>query len=91
MASSDAVAQFVAITGADADAARFYLESAGGDAEAAISAYFESGGAAGSGQVDDQDEDAGPADDPEFLPGVLLCTFNCLHHVACLHMTYGTT
>lgn len=74
MASSAAVAQFVAITGADADSAQFYLDSAGGDAGAAISAYFESGGAAGSGPVDvDQDEDAGPAEDPGFRPGEVPC------------------
>lgn len=69
MASEDATAQFVAITGAPADKATFYLDSAGGDVEAAISAYFETGGAAGAGLGDAQDEDVEPADDPELLPG----------------------
>jgi UBA-like domain len=70
MASSDDVAQFVSITGADAETAKFYLDSAGGNAEAALSAYFESGGAMGSGPVGEGAEEE-PVDDPDFQPGVL--------------------
>lgn len=70
MASSDDVAQFVAITGADADAAKFYLDSAGGNTEAALSAYFESDGAAGAVPGGDHAEEE-PLDDPDFMAGVL--------------------
>jgi UBA-like domain len=70
MASSDDVAQFVAITGADADAAKFYLDSAGGNTEAALSAYFESDGAAGAALDGDQAQDE-TLDDPDFTAGEL--------------------
>jgi UBA-like protein len=48
--SDAAIAQFQAITSADANVARFFLESSGGNIEAAISAFFE-GGSSGGGQV----------------------------------------
>ena len=76
MASSDDVAQFVSITGANADTAKFYLDSAGGNAEAALSAYFESGGAAGPEPVGDEAEE--PLDDPDFQPGELRAPGACV-------------
>ncbi len=68
MASQDDISQFLAITGASADAATFYIDSAGGSVEAAISAFFESGGAGGLFPAD-QDEANMVDDDPEFVPG----------------------
>lgn len=44
MADSEAVQNFINITGAPAQAASFYLESAKGDLETAINAYLEGGG-----------------------------------------------
>ena len=43
---SEAVSQFVAVTGANPDAAQFFLESANGDVAAAIDQYFTAGGQA---------------------------------------------
>ena len=43
---SEAMSQFVAVTGAAPDAAHFFLESANGNVEAAIDQYFTSGGQA---------------------------------------------
>ncbi|KAL3141421.1 hypothetical protein ABBQ32_004990 [Trebouxia sp. C0010 RCD-2024] len=43
---SEAVSQFVGVTGATPDAAQFFLESANGDMAAAIDQYFTSGGQA---------------------------------------------
>eukprot|EP00887_Chlorella_sp_A99_P006342 scaffold3.g6342.t1 len=45
MADQEAVAQFVSITSATESTARFYLESSGGNLEAAVDAFFSSGGA----------------------------------------------
>lgn len=39
----ESIQQFAAITGASADRARFFLESAGGDLETAMSSFYESG------------------------------------------------
>lgn len=69
MASQDDISQFLTITGATADAATFYIDSAGGNVEAAISAFFESGGAGGSGPAADQDDADMVDDDPEFVIG----------------------
>lgn len=55
MADDGAVSQFVAVTGADAATASFYLSAAGGELDGAVSAFFESGGA--------------PAPDPNAPPG----------------------
>ena len=43
---SDALSQFVGVTGATPDAAQFFLDSANGDVAAAIDQYFTSGGQA---------------------------------------------
>lgn len=45
MADDSAVSKFVSVTGADANTAGFYLSSTNGDVDAAVSAFFESGGA----------------------------------------------
>lgn len=42
----EAVSQFVCVTGANPDAAQFFLESSNGDIAAAIDQYFTSGGQA---------------------------------------------
>ena len=46
LADSEALSQFVGVTGATPDAAKFFLESANGDVAAAIDQYFTSGGQA---------------------------------------------
>ena len=51
---SEALNQFVGVTGANPDAAKFFLESANGDVAAAIDQYFTAGGEA-------QQEEAVPA------------------------------
>ena len=43
---SEALSQFVSVTGATPDAAQFFLESSSGDVAAAIDQYFTSGGQA---------------------------------------------
>lgn len=43
---SDALSQFVGVTGATPDAAQFFLDSAKGDVAAAVDQYFASGGQA---------------------------------------------
>ena len=43
---SEALSQFVSVTGATPDAAQFFLESSNGDVAAAIDQYFTSGGQA---------------------------------------------
>ena len=43
---SEALSQFINVTGATADAAKFFLESANGDVGAAVDQYFTSGGQA---------------------------------------------
>ena len=52
---SEALSQFVAVTGATPDAAQFFLDSAKGDVAAAVDQYFAAGGQA-------QQEDTVPAD-----------------------------
>ena len=70
-ADQEALSQFLSVTNAPAEAAQFYLESAGGDVEAAVSAYFESGGAAGAASsMEHQDRADAPTggDDSDFMP-----------------------
>ena len=43
---SEALSQFVSVTGATPDAAQFFLESSNGDVAAAVDQYFTSGGQA---------------------------------------------
>jgi len=54
---SEKVAQFTAITGATDDRARFYLESASGELEVAVSRYYENDG-------HDDDDDVEIVDNP---------------------------
>ena len=61
--ADDGVEQFVSVTGASKENAKFYLDSAGGNVEAAIDSFFGTGG----GAADGPDEkgasmDEGPAD-----------------------------
>lgn len=46
LADSEALSQFVSVTGATPDAAKFFLESANGDVAAAVDQYFTAGGQA---------------------------------------------
>ncbi|KAI7964356.1 hypothetical protein MJO29_004783 [Puccinia striiformis f. sp. tritici] len=46
---SDLVTQFVSITGSSTDQARFFVDSAGGNLETALSTYFETAGTTNSG------------------------------------------
>ena len=48
--SSEAVQQFSAVTGAEAQVAKFWLESSQGSLEAAVAAFFEQGGDAAETQ-----------------------------------------
>ena len=48
--SSEAVQQFSAVTGADAEMAKFWLETSQGNLEAAVAAYFEQEGDAAESQ-----------------------------------------
>lgn len=41
---SDAIDQFVSVTGSNADTAKFFIESSNNDVAAAIDQYFSSGG-----------------------------------------------
>ncbi|MBW0485698.1 hypothetical protein O181_025413 [Austropuccinia psidii MF-1] len=49
---SDSIAQFVSITGIASDQARFFVESAGGDLETALSTYYETVGTTNAGAAD---------------------------------------
>nr|1V92_A Chain A, NSFL1 cofactor p47 [Rattus norvegicus] len=40
----DALREFVAVTGAEEDRARFFLESAGWDLQIALASFYEDGG-----------------------------------------------
>ena len=55
MADQTKIDQFINLTGVDADRARFYIESAGGNVELAISSFYEEDG-------DDMDMLPPPAD-----------------------------
>ena len=63
--AEDGIEQFVSVTGASKEDAKFYLDSAGGNVETAIDSFFGTGG----GAADVADEggalmDEGPADAP---------------------------
>ena len=45
----DNLTNFMAITGADANAAQFYVEAAGGNVELAVANFFDGGGGGGGG------------------------------------------
>ncbi|KAM0750267.1 SEP-domain-containing protein [Meredithblackwellia eburnea MCA 4105] len=78
MASEADLAQFTSITGASVEQATFFLESSGGNLDAAVSAFFESGGnatpasggsiggTAGGGDLMDDEDDL--EDDEEEAP-----------------------
>lgn len=72
----EAISQFVSITGASPDKANFYVESAGGDVQEAVSTYFEAEGTQGErgddheGEGDgDAKEDVARASGPRTLSG----------------------
>lgn len=44
MADPTAISQFISVTGADEPTAKFFLQASNGDCDAAVSAFFESGG-----------------------------------------------
>lgn len=63
MANEEQISQFVAVTGSSTEQARFYLESANGDVDAAVSSFLDSGGADGG-----LEEGAMGEDDPAGAP-----------------------
>jgi len=64
MANEEQISQFVAVTGSSTEQARFYLESANGDVDAAVSSFLDSGGADGGLEEGAMGEDD-PADPDE--------------------------
>lgn len=77
MANEEQISQFVAVTGSSPEQARFYLESANGDVDAAVSSFLDSGGADGGFEEGamEEDDQAGELDFdrcPQSLPG--FCT-----------------
>ncbi|EGF99520.1 uncharacterized protein MELLADRAFT_73376 [Melampsora larici-populina 98AG31] len=68
--SASHVAQFSLITGIDIDQARFFLESAGGDLEAALSTFYETVGSTNLGAATSSSPASSPHEQPAALPSV---------------------
>lgn len=75
MADAESLSQFVAVTGSTHDQAQFYLDSANGDVDAAVSSFLDSGGAEGALQSDGMVE--APAGEPDRS-----CSWARKHHQA---------
>ena len=88
-----AVAQFMDVTGASREAAKFFLDSSGGVVDAAVDQFFATGGRlnqadAPAGDDDDEFVDAQP--ELAAVPGALTSSQLEFWHAACCTALHGS-
>jgi len=79
------IEQFIAVTGVNEDAAKFYLDSSSGDLETAVNQFFATGGVqeAPEASAEDLMDEAAPpaASQPGEIRGPLMDSMACTQHL----------